>query len=241
VVKDANPTAHLLTQSVHNVTFENPQGAFYGEITGNVPISGFFTPSVPRNAGQAGCVATSCQLDTGDGRFVAPSTQYGDHLWNVATYGRTGTGTNATPSWGDFDTEGAGANTTKQRGRVSFDACSDDFNASLAAGVDGRVWLNWSSTDRQGSPCGQSRARMMLAGRLASTPVNTMSNQLVAFTSCCTLSGNYSAAVGSQQWGGTSSVSVDPVPAEFDVAWAWNETVASSSLWGTRLQQVNNP
>ena len=242
VVKDANPHAHLLTRSVHNVTFANPQGAFYGSIPSNVPISGFFTPSVPRNAGQTGCTAASCQLDTGDGRFVAPSSQYGDHLWNVATYGLTGNGTRAIPSWGDFDIDGGGVNTTKQRGRVSFDSCADGFNASLAVGADERVWLNWSSTDPQGSPCGSSRARMMIAGRTATTPVNTMSNQLVAFTSCCTLTGNFSAAYGSQRWGGTSSVSIDPLPTiESTTAWAWNETVTSSSLWGTRAQQVNNP
>jgi hypothetical protein len=241
VVKDANPRAYLLTRSVHKVTFANPESAFYGAIIGNAPISGFFTPSVPRNAGQAGCFATSCQLDTGDGRFVAPSTQYGDHLWNVATYGRTGNGTRAAPSWGDFDTEGAGVNTTKQRGRVAFGACSDDFNASLAAATDGRVWLNWSSSNHQGSPCGGSRARMMVAGRTAATPANTMSNQLVAFTSCCTLTGNFDPAFGSQRWGGTSSVSVEPSGPFPDIAWAWNEIVASSNLWGTRAQQINNP
>jgi hypothetical protein len=238
VVLDQNPKAHLLTDTVHNVTFTNPQAGFFASCCTNVAITGFYTPHIPRTAGQPGCTTLSCTLDTLDGRFVAPSTQYGDHLWNVATYGLNADGGIAIPSWGDFDTEATGANTTKQLGRVYFDACSDDFNASLVARTNGRVWINFSSTDPPGSACGASFARMLVAGRRSATPVNTMTNQVLTYTSCCELTGDFDSRFGFQRWGDTSSVSLDPSAAT--VAWAWNETVASSSFWGTRAQKIDN-
>jgi hypothetical protein len=238
VVQDQSPRMHLLTRSVHNVTFANPANGFYGKITGNVAISGFFTPSVPRAAGQAGCTTTGCLLDTSDGRFVAPGTQYGDNLWNVATYGFTGAGTFATPSWGQFDTEGTGANTTKQSGTTFLDSCSDDFNASLVARTNNSMWINYTSTDPQGSGCGQSFVRQVVGGRLSGTPTGTLSSVTNVFTSAAALTGNFDPNFGLQRWGDTSSVSADPsFPT---IAWTWNQSVVNSSTWGTRAQKVKD-
>lgn len=238
VVLDQNPRMHLLTGSVRNVTFNNPGNGFYGGVTGNVAIGGFFTPSIPRAAGQAGCTTTSCKLDTGDGRFVAPGTQYGDNLWNVATYGAAGNGTFATPSWGQFDVEGTGANTTKQAGQTFLDNCSDDFNASLVAQPNHSMWINFTSTDPQGSSCGQSFVRQVVGGRLSGTAAGTLSSVANVFTSPAALTGNFDPNFGLQRWGDTSSVSADPSFAT--IAWTWNQSVVNSSTWGTRAQKVKN-
>jgi hypothetical protein len=238
-VIDQNPRMHMLTRSVHNVTFNNPGNGFYGGVTGNVAIGGFFTPSTPRAAGQAGCATTSCKLDTGDGRFVAPGTQYGDNVWNVATYGASGNGTFATPSWGQFDVEGTGANTTKQAGQTFVDACSDDFNASLVAQTNNSMWINYNSTDPQGSSCGQTFVRQIIGGRLSGTASGQLTSISNVFTSAAQLTGNFDSNFGLQRWGDTSSVSSDP-SAPATIAWTWNESVVNSNTWGTRAQKVKN-
>jgi hypothetical protein len=234
-VYDQNPNMELLTRDVHEVTFANPQAGFYASITGNTAISGFFTPSVPRSAGQAGCTATSCLLDTGDGRFVQDSTQFGDQLWNVATYAFSGSGTFATPFWGQFSIAGA---STTQRGDVIASSCSDDFNASLVVSSSDTMWLNWTSTNPQGSSCGGTFARQMEAGRLSSTATGTVTNKINPFTSPAELTGNFDPNFGHQRWGDTSSLSLDPSSAT--TAWSLNNSVANTNDWGTRWQKVTN-
>ena len=147
-------------------------------------------------------------------------------------YGISGAGTFATPSWGQFSIAGA---TTTQRGQVFADACSDDFNASLVTSTAGKMWLNWTSTDPQGSACGQTFARQYEAGRLSSsTPTGTVTNKINPFTSPAELTGNFDPNFGLQRWGNTSSMSLDGPNA----AWSVNNSVVDTNHWGTRWQKV---
>jgi hypothetical protein len=231
-VYDQNPANVLITAAQHLVTFQDPQAGFYGYLKSDTAISGFEKYAIPRLAGQSGCTTVSCELDTSDGRFVNDSSQFGDQLWNVATYGLGGTNGNlATPYWGEFSLSGS---STTQFGDVFADTCSDDFNASLVASTEDKVWLNWTSTDPQGSSCGQTFVRQYEAGRTSATVAGTVDNVINPFTSGAELTGNFEAARGFQRWGDTSSLSLDGL----STAWSVNNSVPSSSDWGTRWQQV---
>jgi hypothetical protein len=235
-VIDGNPRAHMLARcsGVQDIQFRNPQADFYGAIASNTTVAGL-APAVPPSAGQIGCAAASCTLDTSDGRYENPPTQYGDHLWAVATWVDSGL---ATPFWHDIDTEGAGADTLKQSGEVFISACGSDYNASIGAASDGRAWVNWSQS--QPPSCGGGTTiRQAAASRLPGDAINTMPLLGVVNTSCCELTGNFDPNFGTQRWGDTSSVSVDPSAG--DRAWLWNGSAASSSLWGTHVQLVRNP
>jgi hypothetical protein len=244
-VLDNNPNMELLTRNgptgeasaPHDVTFKNPANGFYAKLTPDKELTGFTTPSIPPAAGQKGCKTTECQLDTSDGRFVAPSTQTGTQLWNVATYGlKTTEGTFATPTWAQFNTK---SKTTTQKGTAFSDSCSDDFNASLVAQTNGSMWLNWTSTNPEGRLCSATFVRQLIATRKSSDPVGTLPSVIKPFTSSFELTGDFQKSFGRQRWGDTSSTSLDPSnPA---IAWTWNESVAGSSNWGTRAQEVSNP
>lgn len=231
-VYDQNPTDVLITRARTMIPYNNPQGSGYGSLGADTAISGFQALAVPRSAGQAGCTTTSCHLDTSDGRFVQDSTQFGDQLWNVATYGFAGTnGSFATPYWGQFSISG---HSTTQFGSLITDSCSDDFNASLVVSTADKMWINWSSTDPQGSSCGQTFARQMEAGRLSSTPSGAVTNIINPFTSGAELTGDFDSNFGLQRWGDTSSMSI----LSATQAWSVNNSVESSSAWGTRIQRV---
>jgi hypothetical protein len=231
-VYDQKPADVLITSAQHLVNFQDPQAAFYGGLTSDTAITGFEKFAVPRLAGQAGCTTTSCKLDTSDGRFVNDSSQFGDQLWNVATYGFAGAeGGFATPYWGQFSIAGS---STTQFGPVFADSCSDDFNASLVASTEDKMWLNWTSTDPQGSTCGQTFVRQYEGGRTSTTPAGVLDNKINPFTSGAELTGNFDANRGFQRWGDTSSLSLDGT----STAWSLNNSVPSSSAWGTRWQKV---
>jgi hypothetical protein len=235
-VFDQNPHMDMLTRNgPHQVRFNLPAYPGFQSLTDFGTVTGFFPPSVPRNAGQAGCTVTSCLLDTSDGRFQAPGVQFGNELWNVATYGLSGSGTFATPTWGEFNTT---THATIQSGQRFLDGCSDDFNASIQASNANRAWLNWTSTDPQGSSCGQTFVRQVIATRQAADTAGTFPSLIVPFTSPAELTGNFDSNFGTQRWGDTSSMSRDPSNAT--IAWSWNESVPNNSNWGTRAQKIQN-
>ncbi len=227
-VLDGNPRAHLLVTGggtpVTDVTWTDPQSGFYSTMSAPVNISGFQTVALPPNARQAGCSTTSCQIDTGDGRFVSPSTQVNDDLWNATTYGFGGGSSFAAPYWGDFDVEGAGADTTKQFGTRFLSSTSDDFNVSVVSGADGRMFMNWSSS----SPT--TFVSQAVAARVSTDAAGTLPTLLVPFTSGAELTGNFDSNFGVQRWGDTSQITRD---SSATTAWAWNEIVPGSSNWGT--------
>ena len=231
-VYDQRPADVLLTTNQHQVYFQDPQAGFYGGLTADNAISGFEPFASPRSAGQAGCTATSCHLDTSDGRFVNDSSQFGDQLWNVATYGLGGTNGNfATPYWGEFSI--ANHNTT-QFGAAFLDGCSDDFNASLVVSTADKMYLNWTSTDPQGSSCGQTFVRQAESGRISTTPSGSLSNNVVPFVSPAELTGDFDSNFGLQRWGDTSSVSL----ANATAAWSLNNSVQDANNWGTRWEKM---
>jgi hypothetical protein len=231
-VYDNRPTDFLISTNQHMVGFQDPQAGGYASITSDNAIAGFETFAVPRSAGQAGCTTTSCHLDTSDGRFVNDSSQFGDQLWNVATYGFAGVaGSFATPYWGQFSI--AGHNTT-QFGPAVTDACSDDFNASLVTSTAGKMWLNYTSTDPQGSACGQTFVRQMEAGRTAATGNGLLDPKINPFTSPAELTGDFDPNFGLQRWGDSSSVSL----MNATTAWSVNNSVADASDWGTRWEKM---
>jgi hypothetical protein len=235
-VLDGNPRAHLLVTgggtTVRDVTWTDPQSGFYSTMSAPVGITGFQTVVLPPNARQAGCSTTSCQIDTSDGRFVSPSTQVGDDLWNATTYGFGGGTSFAAPYWGDFDVEGAGADTTKQFGVRFLSSSSDDFNVSLVAGADGRMFMNWSSS----SPT--AFVSQVVAARKSTDAAGTLPTLLVPYTSTATLTGDFDSNFGVQRWGDTSQITRDT---SADTAWAWNEIVPNSSGWGTFSAKFINP
>lgn len=235
IVLDQNPNMDMLARNVHQIRFTDPANAFYSPGLTDTAITGFAAPSVPRNAGQAGCTTTSCQIDTSDGRFSSPGVESGSRLWNVATYGNTGNGGFATPTWGQFNTS---THAVIQRGVVFSDNCSDDFNASIAATTGQRAWINWTSTDEQGSSCGQTFVRQFIATRLSTDPAGTFPSVLNPFTSAAELTGDFDSNFGSQRWGDTSSFSLDP--SNGTIAWSWNESVFDTNNWGTRAQEISN-
>jgi hypothetical protein len=231
-VYDPRPANVLITTAQHLVYFQDPQAAFYASLKSDTAITGYEKFALPRAAGQAGCTTTSCKLDTSDGRFVNDSSQFGDQLWNVTTYGQGGVnGSFATPYWGQFSISGS---STTQFGSAVADNCSDDFNASLVASTESKVWLNWTSTDPQGSACGQTFARQYEAGRTSATAAGKLDNLTNPFTSEAELTGNFDPNFGLQRWGDTSSLSLDGL----STAWSVNNSVPSSSEWGTRWQEL---
>jgi hypothetical protein len=244
IVYDQNPNMDMLTRNGPDVIrFRNPANAFYSTGLTDNTISGFVTPTIPRDAGQAGCTVTSCLLDTSDGRFAAPGVEYGVHLWNVASYGFGGvSGSFATPTFGEFNPN---AHTTIQAGVVFADGCSDDFNPSITANsVNGKAWLNWTSTNPDGSSCGGTFVRQYVATRLPTDAAGTFPSVINPFTSSFELTNNFDLNFGTQRWGDTSSTSLDP--ANNTAAWTWNESVASTNgtqggnEWGTRAHRVRN-
>lgn len=237
LVFDQNPNMDLITRNgPDDVVFDKPANAFFSAgLTSDTKIIGAKEPNVPRPAGQKGCKEVSCEIDTGDGRFVAPSTEFGGQLWNVATYGLSGSGTFATPHWAEFNTA---THETTQQGDAIGSGCSDDFNASLAVGPDSRMAINWTSTNPEG--CGEPATfvRQFVGGRLSTTAAGTLSNIINPFTSPAELTGNFDSNFGLQRWGDMSSMSRDP--ADNSKFWAWNQSVPSSSDWGTRATVVTN-
>jgi hypothetical protein len=78
----------------------------------------------------------------------------------------------------------------------------------------------------------------MEAGRLSSTTSGSVSNIINPFTSSAELTGNFDSNFGTQRWGDTSSLSLDPSSAT--TAWSLNNSVADTNDWGTRWQKVTN-
>ena len=239
LVLDQFPHMDMLTRNGPNqVRFNNPANGFYGSLTDFGAVTGFTAPSTPRNAGQAGCTVASCTIDTSDGRFVAPGVEYSNELWNVASYGLSGNGTFATPTWGEFNRD---THAAIQHGTRFSDGCSDDWNASITASpTNDSAWLNWSSSDPQGSACGGTFVRILEATRITSDSAGSMPSAIIANTSPAELTGNFDPNFGAQRWGDTSSITLDPANSATQ-AWAWQQTVVNASTWGTRVQKVGNP
>lgn len=246
IVRDQNPTAHLLrvesvnTNDKNVVTrpFFNPQSAFYASLGADVVHATLIEQDLPPNAPQAGtCGAPSCLIDTSDTRFSSQTWQFGNHLWATNTVVLGGAGSFPSPAFYDVNTSTTGM---FQGGGYYFATSSSyDFNASIAARDDDRVYVSWNTTLASGGA--GSNVQVWTGGRRAADSANVIFKAPVAFTSAVTpLSGNYDPNFGSQRWGDYSNTWPDNGGAFTDTAFAFHEIVNSTSLWGTRFQRFNN-
>lgn len=95
--------------------------------------------------------------------------------------------------------------------------------------------LNWTSVDTGGSgtnPSIRFTGKLPTDGVISGVGIGT-----VAYTSPACLSGNYDSNFGVQRWGDYSQSSSDPgVSGQF---WIDNETVPTTSSWGTRIVSIH--
>jgi hypothetical protein len=189
-----------------------------------------FDYTVPPSAAQPG---TARLVDTLDSRFAQAGTQVGNHLWNTHVVGYAGS-PYPLPLLVDVDPYALTLH------RASFywaSATSNDWNASLQANAGGDVFVTFTSDDPAAGIAPQMRvARRDASGGGRGTAV---------FTSPASFAPGYTRECPSgsdcERWGDYSAVALDPsetpgCPAgPLQSAWAVNETVKSSSLWGTRI------
>jgi hypothetical protein len=228
IVQDSNATAYLLAAdnggaalNVYAGTNLSNQGQFSFALQAQIPV----TWAVPPSASQH---TTALQLDTLDGRFVAPSAQYGNKLWNVHTIAL---GAYPAPKFYEIDT---GANTLIQSGFFFESATSDDFNASIAANNADEAFVTWSATD----PTLPHQAKVMFTGRQAGDSLGSMqqpAKRLITSTSA--LTGNTQNGV--ERWGDYSSVFLDSTPhgvcnANRRAA-IFNEYIVDANTWGVQM------
>jgi hypothetical protein len=189
-----------------------------------VPVTAY---TVPAGATQPGCGGGTNALDTSDNRFVNAGTQNGDLLYQAHSVYSLATGryyiinglnsfNPALQESGDFFSTGD----------------SSDFNVSIAADSSNRMVLNWSSV----SPSAYN-ARVRFTGKLPSDGVITGAVGSTLYSSPACLTGNFDSNFGEQRWGDYSQVSVDPSTAK--TFWIINETIPSTSAWGTRVGKVH--
>lgn len=177
--------------------------------------------STPPDAAQPG---TAAALDTLDSRFVGPSTQIGDFLWNVHSINNFGY---AAPRYYQFNTA---TNVLVQSGLYSASSTSYDWNASIAANAAGDLFTTWSSTD----PANGVQAQMLFSGRCHGDPGGVMAPGQAVVTS-----GTFSAQVDGSfyRWGDYSASALQPF--DGNGAWIVNEWTASDSqIWGSHITQI---
>jgi hypothetical protein len=177
------------------------------------------THAVPPAGRQPG---TSQVLDTLDGRFQAPSAQYGNSLWNVHT---VALGSFPSPKFYQIDTAG---NSLTQAGYFYESGTSDDFNPSIAVNSNGDALVTWTATDAVGSH--PHNARMRYSGQQSGDTLNTMPPGSLLYNSFVPLTGNFQN--GRQRWGDYSSVFLDSsAPGGCTRAAIFNELIKDTNNW----------
>lgn len=187
---------------------------------------------VPRNANQ---LNTTLQLNTGDGRFQWPSTQYAQSsdghtvLWNVKTGDCAGF---PCVYYYEIDTI---TNTILQSSSIFQSATSDDFNGSIAVNSNDEAIVTWTSTDTHN---GQN-AMVIFSGRDSTDGLGDHIGPGTVLTgSNYHLTGNTKNGV--ELWGSYSSVALDPYNATFcggpnRRAAIVNEYIRGVSTWGVKV------
>jgi hypothetical protein len=195
--------------------------------------------SIPPNAPQPGTVHV---LDTSDARFVNASTQFGEpafgqtiRLWQTATLG-TGF---ATPRFYQINAN-VGGSAIENECSYFASGTSSDFNASVAANLNGDVFITYSSTDVAAGVNPQVR----FTGKKFADACSTLGapGGVANVTSTNPLTGNFAPSFGSQRWGDYSAVTIDP--SDITSAWAVNERAMTSpdpTMWKSRIFNMNNP
>ena len=225
-ILQADPEGSALhVWGVANAAYPDDASVFF---QGDVPLG--FSYTVPPSATQPG---TTHLVDTLDARFAQAGTQLGNHLWNTNVVGYSGS-PYPLPLLVDVDPY------TLTLNSASFywaSPTSNDWNASLQVNPGNDVFLAFSSDDPGAGVAPQLRvARRNGSGPGSGTPVFTSPASFApGFTRSCP------SGSSCERWGDYSAVALDPSDTPgcpsgpFESAWAVNETVKSSDLWGTRI------
>jgi hypothetical protein len=159
---------------------------------------------------------------------VNVSAQVGSRLWNVHTVGYSATNSRPTPRFYEID---ASASSVVQSGNLQRSLTSDDLNASIVANQLGEAFVTWTSVERD---CVDPEVRV--AARTATDPLGTMSQGSVIGTS----HSYFDMDPGTPEaWGDYSAITLDPsvygTCGPTRRAWAVNELVRNSTIWGSRF------
>jgi hypothetical protein len=175
---------------------------------------------VPPSARQPG---TSAVLDSLDGRFQAPSAQWGNSLWNTRATNLTGF---PAPIFYQLDTSG---NSVLQSGYFFESGSSDDWNPSIGVNGEGDAFVSWSSTDATSTNSSVRHfPRVRFSGRLAGDDADVIGVGASLYNSPVALTGNTQGSV--QRWGDYSSAFIDPF-SPLCRAGIFNEGVKDANTW----------
>lgn len=203
-----------------------PDEHLYGPYNVTVPAY-----SVPAPASQPVCGGGTNAIDTSDTRFVNMGIQNGDLFYQAHSISDI----TATTKYYIISGLLTFAPTVKESAEFFATGTSSDFNVSVAADGGNRMVLNWTSVDTGGSgtnPSIRFTGKLPTDGVISGVGIGT-----VAYTSPACLSGNYDSNFGVQRWGDYSQSSSDPgVSGQF---WIDNETVPTTSSWGTRIVSIH--
>jgi hypothetical protein len=200
---------------------------------GEIPVEPY---AMAANAPQC---TTEQEILTFDARFVAPSTQRGNRIWNVHTTARDTTVSNATPRWYEFDP------TTRkvvQTGKITTATAASDWNAALATTGSSEVLVTWTANNQTGCV----HPQVMYTGRKSTDPPGTMGPPAAISHASSGIAYHDSSVFPGdpEPWGDYSAVALDPsviVPGTCDAyrrAWLVNERVAGISRWGTHFGRI---
>jgi hypothetical protein len=193
----------------------------------NVAVTAY---SVPPGATQPTCGGGTNALDTSDTRFVNMGIQNGD-LYYQAHSILDGTATGRYYIISGLLTF---LPVVKESGTFWTTSTSSDFNVSVAADGGNRMVLNWSSVDAGTSSYNPA---IRFTGKLPTDGVISGPVGTTAYVSPACLTGNYDSNFGLQRWGDYSQSTSDPgVSGQF---WIDNETVPTTSSWGTVITAVH--
>lgn len=231
IVRDSNANAFFLAKDSDGAHLDvykatNLSNAFQATVSAVVQIAASGL-SVPASAPQPG---TSAVLDTLDGRFQAPSSQYGNSLWNAHTTGFP------LVYYYQIDTN---ANTIPTTGFFYLSSSSRDFNPSVAATTSSahpdEVIFTWTATD----PANNINAQIRFTGRQAGDSGGYLGAGTLVSSSNAALTGNTQGSV--QRWGDYSSVFLDSnAPTACGGvanrrAAIFNERIINASTWGVGI------
>lgn len=223
IVGDSNAHAFFIARDsdgahldLYNGTNLSNEGQFSFTLQAQLAV----TTHIPPSARQPG---TSAVLDSLDGRFQAPSAQWGNTLWNTRT---DAIGSFPVPVYYELDTSG---NTVLQQGSYFESGTSDDWNPSIGVNAVGDAFVSWSSTDATSSNSNVRHfPRVRFSGRLAGDDLNVIGAGSSLYNSPVALTGNTQGGV--QRWGDYSSAFIDPFSPSCR-AGIFNEGVLNASTW----------
>jgi len=193
---------------------------------GPYAVSGVSSWSTPPAVPQpSSCAPAGANLDSLDGRFQNTGIQAGDLYYQVNTTADFGV---ATPRYYILSGLLSFAPAVSVQGDFyGYGVTTYDFNPSIGTDTNGRLALNWSSTD----PSNGINASMYFAdNRFVTVSGNNASNRVYISPSCYT-------GVGTSRWGDYSQTTYD-FSAATPTFWITNESIPSTNFWSTKVAKV---